>query len=80
MDSTNNTTTTINQSTAKTGTVMCCAGEHCLFSTQVITDVGKHKCTVCKKDMHGNICSDQISDDLDIMTCLACAKEKANNP
>ena len=30
--------------------------------------------------MHGNICSDQISDDLAIMTCLACAKEKANNP
>ena len=80
MDSTNNTTTTINQSTAKAGTVLCCAGEHCLFSTKVITDVGKHKCTVCKKDMHGNICSDQISDDLAIMTCLACAKEKANNP
>ena len=78
MDSTNNTTTTINQSTAKAGTVLCCAGEHCLFSTKVITDVGKHKCTVCKKDMHGNICSDQISDDLAIMTCLACVKEKAN--
>ena len=81
MDSTNNTTTTINQSTAKAGTVLCCAGEHCLSNTKVITDVGKHKCTVCKKDMHGNICSDQKSEDLAIMTCLACAaKEKTNNP
>ena len=29
--------------------------------------------------MHGNICSDMKSEDLAIMTCLTCAKEKANN-
>ena len=43
MDSTNNTTTTINQSTATAGIVLCCAGEHCLLQgldgkpTKIIT-------------------------------------------
>ena len=72
-------TTNTNNTNTTDGVVLCCAGEHCQFHTKVITDVGKHQCTVCKNDMHGNICSDKKSEDVAIMTCLTCAKEKANN-
>jgi len=58
--------------------VMCCAGKFCQHQSaqgsikgSIIGNNG-HTCVVCKKPMHGGICSDGKSDEMTSMTCKQC--------
>ena len=54
---------------------MCCAGDLCQCGGIIIGSNG-HSCVVCKERMHGGICSDGKSDEMNGMTCKKCSKSE----